>query len=65
MAFPKATKVIDRFHVQKLALDAVQELRIKFRWDAMDRENAMKKEAGRQAKEDFRGIEQTCHLHSR
>ena len=45
MAFPKATKVIDRFHVQKLALDAVQELRIKFRWDAMDRENAMKKEA--------------------
>ena len=24
MAFPKATKVIYRFHVQKLALDAVQ-----------------------------------------
>lgn len=38
-AFPNAVKVIDRFHVQKLALDAVQELRIKFRWDAMDREN--------------------------
>lgn len=36
-AFPNAVKVIDRFHVQKLALDAVQELRIKFRWDAMDR----------------------------
>ena len=45
MAFPKATKVIDRLHVQKLALDAVQELRIKFRWDAMDKENAAKKEA--------------------
>lgn len=45
MAFPKAIKVIDRFHVQKLALDAVQELRIKFRWDAMDKENAAKKEA--------------------
>lgn len=38
-AFPNAAKVIDRFHVQKLALEAVQELRIKFRWDAMDREN--------------------------
>lgn len=38
-AFPNAVKVIDRFHVQKLALNAVQELRIKFRWDAMDREN--------------------------
>lgn len=53
MAFPKATKVIDRFHVQKLALDAVQELRIKFRWDAMDRENAMKKEAKTKG-EDFK-----------
>ena len=29
--FPKATRVIDRFHVQKLACDAVQELRIKHR----------------------------------
>ena len=53
MAFPKATKVIDRFHVQKLALDAVQELRIKFRWDAMDRENAMKREAKAKG-EDFK-----------
>ena len=29
--FPKAKRVIDRFHVQKLACDAVQELRIKHR----------------------------------
>ena len=28
-AFPKACRVIDRFHIQKLACDAVQELRIK------------------------------------
>ena len=28
-AFPKAGRVIDRFHIQKLACDAVQELRIK------------------------------------
>ncbi len=43
--FPKATRVIDRFHVQKLACDAVQELRVKHRWDAIDQDNkAYKKE---------------------
>lgn len=36
--FPNATRVIDRFHVQKLALDALQEIRIKHRWDAIDEE---------------------------
>jgi len=38
-SFPKATIVSDRFHVQKLAYDAVQELRIKYRWEAIDQEN--------------------------
>lgn len=38
-SFPNATLVIDRFHVQKLALDALQEIRIKHRWDAIDVEN--------------------------
>jgi len=38
-SFPKAKKVIDRFHVQKLASEAVQELRIKHRWTAIDAEN--------------------------
>jgi len=38
-SFPEATLVIDRFHVQKLALDALQEIRIKHRWDAIDLEN--------------------------
>lgn len=37
--FPKAQKVIDRFHVQKLVYDAVQELRIKHRWLAIEEEN--------------------------
>lgn len=37
--FPKATLVSDRFHVQKLAYDAVQEMRIKFRWEAIELEN--------------------------
>ena len=38
-SFPNATQVIDRFHVQKLAFEAVQEIRIKYRWEAMDKEN--------------------------
>ncbi len=37
--FPKAKQVTDRFHVQKLALEAVQEIRIKQKWEALDREN--------------------------
>jgi transposase len=38
-SFPNAALVIDRFHVQKLALDALQEIRIKHRWQAIDAEN--------------------------
>lgn len=38
-SFPEATLVIDRFHVQKLVLDALQEIRIKHRWEALDAEN--------------------------
>ena len=37
--FPRAIQVTDRFHVQKLALEALQEIRIKYRWEAMDIEN--------------------------
>ena len=37
--FPKAVQVTDRFHVQKLALEALQESRIKHQWEAMDMEN--------------------------
>jgi transposase len=36
--FSKAIKVIDRFHVQKLAYDALQEMRIAHRWDAINEE---------------------------
>ena len=38
-SFPKASRVIDRFHIQKLACDAVQELRIKHRWNAIQQAN--------------------------
>jgi transposase len=37
--FPQATRVTDRFHVQKLATEALQEMRIKYRWEALDSEN--------------------------
>ncbi len=37
--FPNAVLVTDRFHVQKLAIEAVQELRVKHRWVAIDQEN--------------------------
>lgn len=51
-AFPKADRVIDRFHVQKLACDAVQELRIKHRWDAILQANDEREEA-KQNGEDY------------
>lgn len=38
-SFPWAKRVTDRFHVQKLAWDAVQEMRIKHRWEALDQES--------------------------
>ena len=37
--FPNATQVTDRFHVQKLAIEALQELRISHRWEAIEQEN--------------------------
>ena len=45
-AFPKAGRVIDRSHIQKLACDAVQEPRIKHRRDAIQQANDGMEEAG-------------------
>ena len=36
--FPNAERVIDRFHVQKLAYDAIQEMRIAHRWEVINQE---------------------------
>lgn len=36
--FTQASLVIDRFHVQKLAYDALQEIRIAHRWEAINEE---------------------------
>ena len=49
-AFPNATIVSDRFHVQKLMNEAVSDLRVDYRWQAIDQENneiALAKELGR------------------
>lgn len=48
-SFPSAQRVADRFHVQKLAADAVQEMRIRYRWEAIEQDNkerALAKEHG-------------------
>jgi transposase len=37
--FPLAKQVTDRFHVQKLALEATQDVRVEYRWEAMEKEN--------------------------
>lgn len=46
--FPRAMQVIDRFHVQKLVYEAVQELRITYRWQAIKDENRAIKETKKQ-----------------
>lgn len=43
--FREAKRVIDRFHVQRLACDAVQEMRIQYRWQALDEENELVRKA--------------------
>lgn len=43
--FPKTEIVTDRFHVQKLASEAVQEERIRLRWEIIELENSTIQEA--------------------
>lgn len=43
--FPNAIQMVDRFHVQKLAAESVQELRIQYRWQAIDLENEIIKQS--------------------
>lgn len=38
-AFPRAKLVNDRFHVQKLISEAIDQLRIRHRWDILEAEN--------------------------
>ena len=45
LCFPKSELVTDRFHVVKLVNEAMQHLRVKYRWEAIDEENKAIKEA--------------------
>ena len=51
-SFPKAKMVADRFHVQQLASDAVQQIRIDYRWQAIEQENK-EMELAKEAKVPF------------
>ena len=44
-SFPNSKMVIDRFHVVRLVLDAMQHIRINFRWEAIEDENIAIKNA--------------------
>lgn len=46
--FPEADLVTDRFHVVKLAIDALQHVRVKLRWEELDKENQAIQEAKNQ-----------------
>ena len=53
--FTRATLVTDRFHVQKLAYDALQQMRIEYRWEAIEQENneiELSKQVGQTFKPD-------------
>lgn len=43
-AFPRAKIINDRFHVQKLVSDAIDQMRIRFRWGVLEAENKAIKE---------------------
>lgn len=49
-SFPKAMLVTDRFHVVKLAMEALQHIRINLRWEELDKENKAIEAAKRQGK---------------
>ncbi|MFA5419249.1 MAG: transposase [Bacteroidales bacterium] len=52
-SFPIATLVTDRFHVVKLSMEALQHLRIKYRWKELDNENNAIEEAKKQGTRYF------------
>jgi len=45
VSFPEAMLTTDHFHVIKLAMEAMQHVRIKYRWEELDKENKAIKEA--------------------
>jgi transposase len=55
-SFPNATLVTDRFHVQKPATEALQEIRIKHRWEAIDQENEQIEQAKKNNKKHIQQL---------
>ncbi|MVX35008.1 DDE transposase, partial [Myroides sp. LoEW2-1] len=49
--FVNATQVTDRFHVQKLVNEALQDIRIQERWNASDIENNLILQAKKEGKQ--------------
>src|SRR5580704_15880570 len=47
-SFQNADRVTDRFHVVKLIIEALQHLRVKYRWEDIDLENEAIKQAKQQ-----------------
>lgn len=45
VSFPNSGIISDRFHVQQLTSEALQEMRIKYRWEAIEEENKSIKKA--------------------
>ena len=41
-SFPRTKRTIDRFHIQQLASDAIQEIRIEHRWEALKADHKRK-----------------------
>lgn len=58
LSFPEATLVTDRFHVVKLAMEALQHIRIKHRWEELDEENKAINKAKKKGK-IFKPVELT------
>jgi len=44
-SFPQSKMVIDRFHAVRLVMDALQHLRVKLRWQAIEEENKLIQQA--------------------
>ena len=49
-SFPESKLVTDRFHVVRLATEALQHIRVKYRWEELDKENNAIEEAKKQGK---------------
>lgn len=56
-SFPMASLINDRFHVQQLITEAIDQLRIRHRWDVLDAENKSIKEH-RQRRRNAQSIEE-------